>query len=234
MQFKFEANQEFQLQAIEAVCKLFEGQPRAEDAGLNSALAGYGAIANRLDLDGAAVLANLKTVQAENGLTADPELQYIGDPWGKNGHFANFSVEMETGTGKTYVYIRTALELYRRYGMRKFIVVVPSVAIREGVYKTLQVTEKHLRELYGNLPYRYYIYSSDNLSQIRSFALSNNVEFMVMTIDSFNKASNILHQSTDRLQGEMPVNLVRAASPILILDEPQNMESKLSKGSPTH
>ena len=141
--------------------------------------------------------------------------------------FANFSVEMETGTGKTYVYLRTALELHRRYGLRKFIVVVPSVAIREGVLKTLQITETHLRGLYDNAPCRYYVYDSANLSQVRQFALSDGVEIMVMTIDSFNKASNVIRQTTDRLQGETPIHLVQAARPILILDEPQNMESEL-------
>src|SRR5260370_17027672 len=134
---------------------------------------------------------------------------------------------METGTGKTYVYIRTALELFRRYGLRKFIIVVPSVAVREGVLKTLQITNKHLRALYENIPYRYYIYDSANLAQVRQFALSDSIEIMVMTIDSFNRASNVIHQSTDRLQGETPIHLVQTARPILILDEPQNMESEL-------
>ncbi|MBM3216849.1 DEAD/DEAH box helicase, partial [Candidatus Poribacteria bacterium] len=141
--------------------------------------------------------------------------------------FANFSVEMETGTGKTYVYLRTALELFRRYGFRKYIVVVPSVAVREGVLKTFEVTKAHFAEVADNTPYRFYAYDSANLTQVRQFALSNGVEFMVMTIDSFNKATNVIRQSTDRLQGETPIHLVQAARPILILDEPQNMESEL-------
>ena len=145
----------------------------------------------------------------------------------KHVRFPNFSIEMETGTGKTYVYIRTALELFRRYGLRKFIIVVPSVAVREGVLKTLQITEKHLRALYENTPYRYYSYDSGNLAQVRQFALSDSIEIMVMTIDSFNKASNVINQSTDRLQGETPIHLIQAVRPILILDEPQNMESEL-------
>ena len=135
---------------------------------------------------------------------------------------------METGTGKTYIYLRTALELFQQYGMRKFIVVVPSVAIREGVLKTLQITESHFKQLYNNLPYRYYAYDSEKLSQVRQFALSDSVEVMVMTIASFNKASNVIRQSTDRLQGEKPINLIKATRPILILDEPQRMESNLS------
>jgi type III restriction enzyme len=142
--------------------------------------------------------------------------------------FPNFSVEMETGTGKTYVYVRTALELFRRYGFRKFIVVVPSVAVREGVLKMLGVTRKHLLELYGNIPYRYYTYDSLSLSQVRQFVGSDSVEIMVMTLDSFNKAANVIRQETDRLQGETPIHLIQTARPILILDEPQNMESEKS------
>src|SRR5207247_2698327 len=116
---------------------------------------------------------------------------------------------------------------FRRYGFRKFVVVVPSVAIREGVLKDLAMTERHLHELYDNLPYRYYVYDSSNLAQVRQFASSDSIEIMVMTIDSFNKASNVIRQSTDRLQGETPIHLVQTARPILILDEPQNMESEL-------
>jgi type III restriction enzyme len=231
MQFKFDANQEYQVRAIESVAGLLEGQPRNE-ADLSFSLGGFAAVPNRLDLDEPALLANLQAVQRENGLPADDALQLIEESietveGGKQVRFGNFSVEMETGTGKTYVYLRTALELYRRYGLRKFIAVVPSVAVREGVLKALKVTEKHLRELYGNTPYRYYVYDSANLSQVRQFALSDGVEIMVMTIDSFNKASNVIRQSTDRLQGETPIHLVQAARPVLILDEPQNMESEL-------
>ncbi|MCI0476394.1 MAG: DEAD/DEAH box helicase family protein [Anaerolineales bacterium] len=232
MQFKFDANQEFQIHAIESVADLFEGQPRIEVELKFAASAGFAAIANRLDLDDAALLKNLQAAQTANDLPTDSALQWIESEIEtvegvKPARFANFSVEMETGTGKTYVYIRTTLELFRRYGLRKFIVVVPSVAVREGVLKTLEITEKHLRELYDNIPYRYYAYDSDNLSQVRQFALSDGVEMMVMTIDSFNKASNVIAKPTDRLQGETPIHLVQATRPILILDEPQNMESEL-------
>lgn len=232
VEFKFDPKQEFQTRAIESVSDLLEGQPRGQ-VGLWSALgAGLAAIPNLLDLDEDTLLANLRLVQERNGLTPDEALQCIVETIGtadglRQVRFANFSVEMETGTGKTYVYLRTALELYQRYGMRKFIVVVPSIAIREGVLKTMRITERHLLELYGNPPYRYYVYDSENVSQVRQFGLSDGVEMMVMTIDSFNKASNVINQSTDRLQGETPIHLVQAARPILILDEPQNMESEL-------
>ena len=119
-----------------------------------------------------------------------------------------------------------AFELHRRYGMRKFIVVAPSVAICEGVLKVMRMTERHLLDLYGNSAYRYYVYDSRAPLQVRQFALSDGVEIMVMTIDSFNRASNIFNQNTDCLQGETPINLVQATRPILILDEPRNVESE--------
>jgi len=233
MRFRFDANQEYQLQAIAAVVDLFEGQPRVELDLTALALGPVPAVANRLDLDEAALLRNVQKVQSEQGLSADAEPQVIAEKirtaqGSETARFPNFSVEMETGTGKTYVYLRTALELFQRYGMRKYIVVVPSVAIREGVLKTLQITADHFRALYDNPPYRYYVYDSANLSQVRQFALSNGVEIMVMTLASFNKAANVILQSTDRLQGETPIHLIQAARPILILDEPQNMESEKS------
>lgn len=225
MEFKFDAHQDYQLQAINAITGLFEGQPYIE-AGLDFALGTIPAVSNRLDLDEETLLVNLQEVQETNGIEVDSALlpieQSIQTVEGEvNLRYYNYSIEMETGTGKTYVYLRTALELYQKYGFRKYIVVVPSVPIREGVLKTFQVTEKHFRELYGNIPYRYYVYDSNNLSQVRQFALSDSIEFMIMTIDAFNKAGNVIHQTTDRLQGETPVHLVQSTRPILILDEPQ-------------
>lgn len=225
MELKFDAHQDFQLDAINAITDLFEGQPYLE-AGLDFVLGTIPAVSNQLDLDDETLLENLNDVQIRHGLAPDSELlptdQTVETVDGEvNLRYYNFSVEMETGTGKTYVYLRTALELYQKYGFRKFVVVVPSIAIREGVIKTLQITRKHFRDLYGNIPYRYYEYDSDNLSQVRQFALSDSVEFMIMTIDAFNKAGNVIRQTTDRLQGETPVHLVQAARPILILDEPQ-------------
>jgi len=233
MELKFDANQEFQTLAVESVTNLFEGQKRISTELEFSLGNSFATIANKLDLEEEALIANLRTVQQNNGILPDSALDYIescvelADGF-KVVRFPNFSIEMETGTGKTYVYIRTALDLFRHYNLCKFIIVVPSVAVREGVIKTLKVTERHLHELYDNIPYRYYVYDSDNLSRIRQFTLSNNIEIMVMTIDSFNKSKNIIKQNTDRLQGETPIHLVQATRPILILDEPQNMESELS------
>ena len=252
MQFKFDANQDFQIAAVESVVNLFEGQPNGrllpslsiatrqlELAGASgkpqidfAELLSFAAVDNRLALGDAELLENLRAVQVESNLPQENALQFIEEKAETLAgeqviRFANFSVEMETGTGKTYVYVRTALELFRRYGFRKFIIVVPSVAVREGVLKTFQMTERHFRELFSNTPYRYYIYDSENLSQVRQFATSAVVEFMVMTIDSFNKATNVIRQQRDQLQGETPIHLVQATRPILILDEPQNMESEL-------
>lgn len=243
MEFRFDATQEYQLDAIDATCGLFEGQAYVRSELVIPENGAFSAIANRLDLSEDTLLKNLQVVQAEAGKEPDPQLEVISGSLpifmdnvvdfdalenvdGAPIRFPNFSIEMETGTGKTYVYLRTAMELFRRFGLRKFIIVVPSVAVREGAYKTLQVTEAHLKALYDNPPYRYYIYDSANLSQVRQFALSDGLEVMVMTIDAFARAENVIRQSTDRLQGERPLTLIQATRPVLIVDEPQNMESE--------
>lgn len=231
MEFKFESNQDFQLHAIESVAKLFDGQHYSMgqfdlDGGSLTA------IPNNLELDNDAILQNLQQVQADNDLITDEELLCIEEMVPLLGeeevvNFPNFSIEMETGTGKTYVYLRTIMELFRRYGLRKFIIVVPSVAVREGVIKTLKITQDHLRQLYDNPPYRFYAYDSSKMSQVRQFAGSDGVEIVVMTIDSFNRESNRIHQTMDQLQGDVPFHLIQATRPILVLDEPQNMVSEL-------
>ena len=231
MEFKFESDQEFQIQAIESVTKLFDGQHYVE-AQFDLNEAGLASIPNSLEVDNDTILANLKQVQGDNELPVDETLEFIEETIPLFGEetevcFPNFSVEMETGTGKTYVYLRTILELFRRYGLRKFIIAVPSVAVREGVIKTLEITQSHLRQLYDNLPYRYYAYDSSKLSDVRQFAFSDGVEIFVMTIDSFNKTSNRIYHPTDSLQGEVPIHFIQATRPILILDEPQNMVSQL-------
>lgn len=237
MKFRFDGNQEYQLEAIASVVDLFEGQPRVETGQAILELGQQGtaaAIANQLTLSGEDLLVNLQRVQGRNGLPIDEALEYISRSIETEGgpvevKFPNFTVEMETGTGKTYVYLRTILELYQRYGLRKFIIVVPSVAIREGVIKNLEVTEEHFRLLYQNPTYRYYVYDSASLAQVRQFALSEGLEIMIITLAAFNKDANVIRQTTDRLQGETPIHLVQATRPVLILDEPQNMESDLSK-----
>jgi type III restriction enzyme len=231
MDFKFDASQEYQLDAIGAAVGLFEGQPNMRSQLITARGAWFQVIPNRLQLSEHAIVANLRAVQMRQGLEPDTGLQCIEAmietaAASETARFANFSIEMETGTGKTYVYLRTVMELSRHFGLCKFIIVVPSIAVREGVLKTLHVTERHLREHYGNPPYRFSIYDSANLSQVRMFALSDGIEIMVMTIDAFARAENVIRIATDQLQGEKPIHLIQAVRPVLILDEPQNMESE--------
>lgn len=231
MEFKFEADQEYQIQAIKSVTKLFDGQHYVE-AQFDFTKMQLAAIPNILEVDNDVIHENLMQVQEDNELPVDKTLEFIEETVPLFGEEAsvcipNFSVEMETGTGKTYVYLRTTLELFRRYGLRKYIIVVPSVAVREGVIKTLEITQSHLRQLYDNPPYRYYAYDSSKLSDVRQFAFSDSVEIFVMTIDSFNKVNNKINHPTDSLQGEVPIHFIQATRPILILDEPQNMVSEL-------
>lgn len=239
MEFKFDAGQEFQTKAIESVVRLFQGQQKIEIATKYVLGAGFIGSPNRLDLTEEELMTNLREAQGRDGLNPDRELDCIEQTietadGRKSVRFPNFSVEMETGTGKTYVYIRTALELHQRFGFRRFIIVVPSIAVKEGVLKTFQITQKHFQELYDKTPYKFYEYDSSNLTQVRQFCSSPNLEFMIMTLDSFNKSmteenkGNVILRPTDRLQGATPVHLVQASKPILILDEPQNMESEKS------
>lgn len=239
MEFRFDAQQEYQIKAIESIATLFDGQGKIESGIRYAQNVGFIGFPNRLDLGEGDILANLKEAQSSNNIEPTSKLEYIekeiDTAEGRRvSRFPNFSVEMETGTGKTYVYIRTALELHKRYGFRRFIIVVPSIAIKEGVLKTFEITRRHFEELYDNLPYKFYPYDSSNLTQVRQFASSSSVEFMIMTLDSFNKSmtvenkGNVIRRPTDRLQGITPIHLVQASRPILILDEPQNMESEKS------
>jgi type III restriction enzyme len=227
-------DQPYQLAAVDAVVGVFHGQPRVDAASaLLFSEEGVAAVANHLSLSEDQLLANLQSVQRGNRLAPDAELRWIRGTIATEtgpvaGAFANFSVEMETGTGKTYAYIRTSLELARRYGFRKFIIVVPSVAIREGVLKTFRITERHFAALFPEVVYRYRVYRSDRLADVRSYAQSGDVEFLIITIDSFNRDSNVMRQRPDAMGSVAPIHVVQATRPILILDEPQNMESQLS------
>lgn len=235
MKLQFDAKQDYQLDAIRSIADLFEGEGFTPAELIFSAEGSFGIMPNRLSIGDEILLRNLQQVQSDNKVAIDSALKTIGavidTDTGKQAiQFPNFSVEMETGTGKTYVYIRTALELAQRYGMRKFIIVVPTVAVREGVLKTLEITKTHLSELYGNMPYRYTAYDSGSLSRLRQFAESNIVEFLIMTLASFNKDANVIRQEgRDQMYGVPPIYLVQRSRPILILDEPQNFTSALSE-----
>lgn len=216
MKFKFESDLNYQLDAINAVIDLFKGQQMNNE--LLPFIAENAVIPNKMDLSDNQLLDNLIDIQT-NAENIQKSSQLEGN---------DFSIEMETGTGKTYVYLRTIMELNKNYGFKKFIIIVPSVAIREGVLKTLDITQDHFHQLY-NIPYNFYEYDSSKLMRIGQFARNNNVEIMVMTLDSFNKDTNIMNQSNDKLFGQRPIDLVSNTRPILILDEPQNMESDKAK-----
>jgi len=231
MIFNFDSTQEYQIDAVESVVGLFEGQPFVRNQLIVPQGATFQVVPNRLDLISDQLLANLRKVQVGRDLKPDDALQSLSAEVEtvqgiREVSFPNFSVEMETGTGKTYVYIRTALRLHQTYGLRKFIVVVPSVAVREGVKKTLEVTRGHFENLFGKLPYHFSVYDSARRSQAPAFALSDGVEIMVMTIDAFKRAETVIRQSREGL--DPPIFQLQATRPVLILDEPQNMESELS------
>lgn len=218
MKLKFK-NQQFQQMAVDAVADLFLGQERQQstfqlDAGAEQAMLfnEYG-VNNILLLDDERLLSNMNEVQKRNNLPKSND-----DPH-------RFCVEMETGTGKTYVYTKTIFELHRRYGFTKFVIVVPSVAIREGVCKSLSVTEEHFKRQYDNVPYRYFVYDSKKLSDVRQFAVSANIEIMIINIDAFRKAENIINQAQDKLNGETAMRYIQQTHPIVIIDEPQSVDN---------
>lgn len=223
MRFHFDPNLEYQNDAIQAVLRLFEGAERSESS--FPLIADYGAVPNELPLVEEQVLENLQAVQCDEEIHTAPMIV------SESLNSMDFSVEMETGTGKTYVYLRTAFELFEKYGMRKFIIVVPSVAIRQGVLKTFEMTAEHFAHLYDNVPYRFYEYDGNNLARVRHFAGSSDIEFMVMTVQSFDSESNIFNQQRDQLSGRSPLELVQKTRPVVILDEPQNMEGPARKSA---
>ncbi len=246
MKLRFEPDLDFQREAIEAVCDLFKGQdlgrteftitaaprrpapqgelfggqsPRATGDQAELALdeSGLG-VGNRLRLLPEEVLANLRAVQLRHALAPAEALSGM-----------DFTVEMETGTGKTYVYLRTIFELNRRFGFTKFVIVVPSVAIREGVAKTIEMTREHFHALYAGQPMDAFVYDSAKLGDVRDFAASASIKVMIATIGSLNKLdTNVFYTPHERTGGERPVDLVRATAPIVIVDEPQSVDGGLA------
>lgn len=217
LQFK---HQPFQTDAVNAVADLFTGQESSRatfsimrgDNQFRLLQNEYG-IGNALVIDDAAMLANMQAAQKRNRLPRTDDLQ------GKQ-----FCVEMETGTGKTYVYTKTIFELNKRYGFTKFIIVVPSVAIREGVHKSLEITREHFSLQYDNVPCRWFIYNSARLSDVRQFATSANIEIMIINIDAFKKAENVINQAQDKLSGQSAMRFIQDTNPIVIIDEPQSVD----------
>lgn len=238
MEFKFDANQPYQQEAVASVVDLFEGQPVDADA-LETKLRAellttvgqqqldiaseVGAIGNNLLLDDEALLQNLQAVQDRNGLEVVTELA---------DDALDFDIEMETGTGKTYVYLRTIFELAQKYNFRKFVILVPSTPIKEGVSTSIELMAKHFNDLYAE-PFDATVYSGSSAEEVQSFATSTSVQILVMSIHALrgDKNSRVIHQTRDKLNGLRPIDYLRATRPVVIMDEPQNMESLLSQSA---
>lgn len=256
MEFKFTVL-DYQTRAADAVVKVFDGQPKIEaqsylrDVGTGSidkrgqemlgiidsasgAMTddGSGFRNAPLRLSGSDLLDNVKKSQRKNGVPVSAELHHdLGA--------VELDVEMETGTGKTYVYTETMFELNARYGWSKFIIVVPSVAIREGVAKSLQITAKHFHERYGKQLWAF-VYNSSRLNEIDSFASRADISVMVINMQAFNafdaaknkegrggdKTARIMFSERDDFGSRRPIDVLSATNPILIIDEPQKMGKK--------
>lgn len=227
MKLKFDSNLQYQNEAIESAVKLFDGQSSVMSyfsfPGQQTLDSGHG-VGNKLELTTDEILNNLRDVQVFEKLAPSTSLDSRPD----------FTIEMETGTGKTYVYLKTIFELNKKYGFTKFIIVVPSIAIKEGVYKSLQITQEHFKGLYDNVIYDYFIYDSQKLEQVRNFSVSSNIQIMVINIDAFRKSftdpsketkANIIHRPNDKLNGLRPIELIQETNPIVIIDEPQSTSS---------
>lgn len=237
MKLKF-VDQQYQADAVNAIVNIFEGAQIKNSQftidisqGLGKAsihsLEGEGVsyelgYSNKLTLTDEDLLTNVRNIQVKNNIIMS---KTIND--------RNFTIEMETGTGKTYVYINTILELHKRYGFTKFIVVVPSIAIKEGVNKSFEITKEHFMSKYDNEIYNYFVYDSSDLAQVQSFAVSTNIEIMIINIDAFKKSftdldkeskANIIHRPSDRLSGNKPIDLIASTRPIVIIDESQSVD----------
>lgn len=231
LQFK---HQKFQADAARAVCDVFSGQPRLTpsymmDKGISRDIrlteekdfTGFGNARIVPQLSDGMILENIQRIQRSQQIAPSPELA---------GRY-NLTVEMETGVGKTYTYIKTMYELNQRYGWSKFIIVVPSVAIREGVHKSFQITEEHFAEEYGR-KIRYFIYNSAQLTEIDRFASDSAINAMIINSQAFNargKDARRIYMKLDEFRSRKPIDILAKTNPILIIDEPQSVEGKVTK-----
>ena len=235
MKLRFK-HQKFQADAAQAVCDVFAGQPfRAgsylmdrgnsddvqQEIAYTEGFTGFGNARVVPELTDAVILGSLQKIQRDNQIKPSAQLE---------GCY-NLSVEMETGVGKTYTYIKTMYELNERYGWSKFIVVVPSVAIREGVYKSFQITEDHFAEEYGK-KIRYFIYNSKQLTEIDRFASDSAINVMIINSQAFNargKDARRIYMKLDEFRSRRPIDILARTNPILIIDEPQSVEGAATK-----
>ena len=238
VRIQFDPDQQHQLGAIEAVVGLFRGQEMAtsrseltgSDGGAGGLISEFG-LGNRLSVADRQIGANLTEIQEQNSIPAEFRGELGGD--GEPGSL-DFTVEMETGTGKTYVYLRTIFELHLVYGWTKFVIVVPSVAIREGVEASLRLLSDHFADLYDGVHFDTWVYDSKAPSRLRGFAQANYLQILIINIDAFNKTdANLIFREQDQMMGHAPIEFLRAAAPIAVLDEPQNMESAAARGAIT-
>ncbi|MBL0280338.1 MAG: DEAD/DEAH box helicase family protein, partial [Bacteroidetes bacterium] len=217
------------MQAVHSFVNLFDGQPlnqsdytveinASNQQGQSSIFQSELGIGNNLTINEETLLKNLHAIQEDNDLDATPEQEFK-----KNGF--NFSVEMETGTGKTYVYLRTIFELSQKFGFKKFIIVVPSVAIREGTVKNIEITSDHFKALYNNIEFEYFVYDSKKANRLRQFATSNQLQIMIINIDAFNKDTNIFNQERNQLNGFSPKEFINSVRPFVLIDEPQSVDN---------
>jgi type III restriction enzyme len=233
LQFKV---QQYQTEAVDAVVDVFAGQPFADgvkyriDPGKETAstlLDDAGLRNTAISISAPQLLGNVHAVQKERGLPLAKTL--LISPAAP----INLDIEMETGTGKTYVYIKTIMELYKRYGWSKYIVVVPSIAIREGVKKSFDITADHFQQLYGTKP-RTFVYNSSRLHELERFSSDAGVQVMIINTQAFNatgKDARRIYEVLDDFQSRKPIDVIAANRPILIIDEPQKIEGDGKKAS---
>ncbi|WP_338432104.1 DEAD/DEAH box helicase family protein [Clostridium tyrobutyricum] len=228
MKLKFNSNLDYQKEAISSIVDIFKGQTPVQSnftvsamtdkVGTEGKLITDLGIGNKLELDEEDILKNVREIQLKNGLKPS-----ASEDLGRK-HF-KFTVEMETGTGKTYVYLRTIFELNARYGFTKFVIVVPSIAIKEGVVKSIDIMTEHFKVLYNNVIFKAYEYKSQKLDIIRDFATSDNIRIMIMTIQSINKDTNVINVDNEKTNGVKPIDFIKETNAIVIIDEPQSTAS---------
>lgn len=231
LQFK---HQKFQADAAKAVVDVFAGQPYLTpsymmDRGINyqqsisedDDFTGWRNERIVPELNDSIILEHLNKIQRANQIKPSTKLE---------GRF-NLTIEMETGVGKTYTYIKTMYELNKHYGWSKFIIVVPSIAIREGVYKSFQITQEHFAEEYGK-KIRFFIYNSAQLTEIDRFASDNSINVMIINSQAFNakgKDARRIYMKLDEFRSRRPIDIIAKTNPVLIIDEPQSVEGKQTK-----
>jgi type III restriction enzyme len=222
MKLKFK-QQQYQTDAAMAVVRCFDKQTKgfSKEVAERTNYFTHEIFSNKkIELAPEDILNNVQEIQKEQGLKPSKNLGGL-----------NFTIEMETGTGKTYVYTKTMYELNKQYGWNKFIIMVPSVAIREGVNKSLEITAEHFQEIYGK-KIRFCIYNTknkSNLINIKNFANTSNIEVIIMNYQAFatrSKESRKIYQKLDALQSEKPIDIIKRARPVLIIDEPQRFGNK--------